>query len=330
MVRIAVISTGGTFFSKPGADGLSPEFTEEDRESLMKEVGSDVELTIKNFMQIDSSNINPEYWHLLAEEIRSTEDSCDGIVVIQGTDTLAYSASMLSFMLYGIQIPLVLTGSQVPYGAALSDASGNFQCAVKAASSGIPGVFVAFDHSIMLGCRTSKVRSIGYHAFESINYPEVGNTNALGLHMNRDLIPAALPERHYNFSYSDRIAVLKLFPGMPSDIITFLAEHGYEGVYIEGFGLGGIPFLHSDILDQIEKASKQGIPVLVGSQCIYDGSDLNVYEVGTRIRGYGGITVRDMTEEAVVTKLMWALGHTKDRGEIQTIFETDMVHEITL
>ena len=130
--------------------------------------------------------------------------------------------------------------------------------------------------------------------------------------------------------YSDRIAVLKLFPGMDPDIFSYLRENGIEGVYIEGFGLGGVPFLRKDFTAEIRKASEAGMPILVGSQCRYEGSDLSVYETGLRILECGGIPVYDMTEEAIVTKLMWCLGQTKKYEDIHKLFSTDLTGEVTL
>ncbi len=196
------------------------------------------------------------------------------------------------------------------------------------ASSGYSGVFVAFNRKIMLGCRTSKVRTVSFNAFESINYPNVGEFNAFGLQLNlRRDNPS--PLFRVQEAYSDRIAVLKLFPGMDPDIFRFLQEHGYEGVYIEGFGLGGVPFLKGDFTAEIRRASDAGMPILVGSQCRYEGSNLRVYETGQRILECGGIPVHNMTQEAVVTKLMWCLGQTKRREDILRFFQQNLVQEVS-
>lgn len=233
---------------------------------------------------------------------------------------------MLSFMLQNIPIPVVLTGSQMPLGVPMSDAADNLRCALQMAASGRGGVFVAFDRKIMLGCRTSKVRTVSFNAFESINYPNVGEVNAFGLQLRPEETPPGPFRLHAE--YSDRISVLKLFPGMDPDIFRFLQERGYEGIYIEGFGLGGVPFLKSDFTAEIRRASQSGLPILVGSQCRYEGSNLSVYETGQRILDCGGIPVHDMTQEAVVTKLMWCLGQSKRREDIQRLFRENLVQEV--
>ena len=197
------------------------------------------------------------------------------------------------------------------------------------AASGYGGVFVAFNRKVMLGCRTSKVRTVSFNAFESINYPHVGEVNAFGLQLHLERVQSERPFQ-VQAAYSDRIAVLKLFPGMDPDIFRFLQERGYEGLYIEGFGLGGVPFFEK----RFHGGNPSGITVRSpqfwwGSQCRYEGSNLNVYETGQRILECGGIPVHDMTYEAVVTKLMWCLGQAKDRETVQRFFQRAITREVS-
>lgn len=327
MKKILLINTGGTFSSRPGDSGLTPALTSEEIGALLGGFDPALSITAEDYCSLDSSNITPDDWHKLALRIGGDADRWDGAVLIHGTDTMAYTASMLSFMLQNIPIPVVLTGSQMPLGVPMSDAADNLRCALQMAASGRGGVFVAFDRKIMLGCRTSKVRTVSFNAFESINYPDVGEVNAFGLQL-RPEEPSPLRPFRLQAAYSDRIAVLKLFPGMDPDIFRFLQERGYEGIYIEGFGLGGVPFLKSDFTAEIRRASQSGLPILVGSQCRYEGSNLSVYETGQRILDCGGIPVHDMTQEAVVTKLMWCLGQSKRREDIQRLFRENLVQEV--
>lgn len=168
--------------------------------------------------------------------------------------------------------------------ASLTDAVDNCQCAIQMALTGKRGVYVVFNKKIMLGCRTSKVRTVSFDAFESINYPQIGTFNALGMQLDEDVFPKQKGAFSYQVAYSDRIAVLKVFPGLNPEIFSYLYEKGYEGVFIEGFGLGGVPFMKNNLLREIEKASAKGMSILVGSQCRYEGSDLNVYETGQRVK----------------------------------------------
>lgn len=328
MKNILLLNTGGTFSSRPGDHGLSPELTSGDICNLIGEFDPALSIVAEDYCSLDSSNITPDDWQRLALCIGEKVGFCDGVVLIHGTDTLAYTSSMLSYMLQNIPVPVVITGSQMPLGVPMSDAADNLRCALQMAASGYGGVFVAFDRKIMLGCRTSKVRTVSFNAFESINYPHVGEVNAFGLQLHLERVQSERPFQ-VQAAYSDRIAVLKLFPGMDPDIFRFLQEHGYEGLYIEGFGLGGVPFLKSDFTAEIRRASQSGLPILVGSQCRYEGSNLNVYETGQRILECGGIPVHDMTYEAVVTKLMWCLGQAKDRETVQRLFQRAITREVS-
>ena len=329
MKNILILNTGGTFSSQASGHGLAPSISGDTILEKLGIISGDISLSVEDYCSLDSANIMPEDWVSIAGRIAECIPDYDGFIVIHGTDTLAYTSSMLSFMLQNIQVPVVITGSQMPLNAPLSDALMNLQCAVWMAVSGVPGVFVAFDRKVMLGCRTSKVRTVSFNAFESINSPYIGEVNAFGLQIYSDRKPK-MTRINLQTDYSDRIAVLKVFPGMDLDIFSYLQDKGFEGVYIEGFGLGGLPFLRNDITAEIRKASDNGLPILVGSQCRYEGSDLSVYETGQRILDCGGIPVYDMTQEAVVTKLMWCLGQTKKYDQIRWLFGSDLVGEVTL
>jgi len=329
MKRVLVINTGGTFSARPGKYGLEPQISGKEIARMVGGFDSETAVEMEDYCSLDSSNITPDDWSNLARRIGEGLGEIDGAVIVHGTDTMAYTASMLSFMLQNIAIPVVLTGSQMPLGVPMSDAADNLRCAVQMASSGRGGVYLAFDRRIMLGCRTSKVRTVSFNAFESINYPNVGEFNAFGLQLTN--APARKNEPFcFRTAYSDKIAVLKLFPGMDPEIFTFLQQRGYEGVYIEGFGLGGVPFLKGDFTAAIGRASEAGMPILVGSQCRYEGSNLSVYETGQRILACGGIPVHDMTQEAVVTKLMWGLGQQKGREGIRALFARNLAGEVSL
>lgn len=330
MKRILIINTGGTFSSVDTENGLAPGIC---GEQILKEISRGLtpcHLEIEDYCSVDSANITPDDWAAISRRIAAAAGSWDGVVVIHGTDVMAYTASMLSFMLLHVPVPVVLTGSQLPLFAPLTDAVDNCQCAVRMALSGKKGVYVVFNRRIMLGCRTSKVRTVSYDAFESINYPQAGEFNALGMSLREE----ALPEQTGEFSclpvYSDRIAVLKVFPGIRPDIFSYLYEKGCRGIFVEGFGLGGVPFMKNNLLKEIGRASDRGMAVLVGSQCRYEGSDLTVYETGQRVQACGGIPVYDMTQEAVVTKLMWCLGQEGGQERVRELFSRSLAREITL
>lgn len=197
------------------------------------------------------------------------------------------------------------------------------------AASGVPGVFVAFDRKVMLGCRASKLRTVGFDAFESINHPYVARISSLGMRIDR----SALPRRNGIFrlrnQWSEDVAVIRLYPGFHGSTLEKLAEDGCRAFYIEGFGLGGVPFLRRDLTAVLRALTDSGIVVLLGTQCRYEGSDLSVYETGRRALDAGVLQAYDMTCEAAVTKLMWVLGQTANPSEIREYFSLDLCGEVT-
>lgn len=173
--KLLLLSTGGTIASVVSDEGLAPG---ESGEELIKMLGRlEYDITVRDILELDSSNIQPEEWKIIAEAIYDHRNEYDGIVVSHGTDTMAYTASMLTFMLQHINIPVVLTGSQVPMNVILSDAPDNLRLAFAAAANCEPGVYIAFNRKVMRGCRSVKVRTTAFDAFESVNVPPVGEVD---------------------------------------------------------------------------------------------------------------------------------------------------------
>lgn len=211
-----------------------------------------------------------------------------------------------------------------------TDEMENYRCAIHMAASGCPGIFAAFNRKVMLGCRTSKVRSMSFDAFDSINYPNAAEISALGLHIRKEVLPPKKGVFRVQPDYSERVFLMKLYPGIDPSMIGLLKKQGYRGIYIEGFGLGGMPFLKHDFASAVRKAVEEGMTVLVGSQCPYEGSNLSVYETGLLTLKGGVLQAYDMTAEAAVTKLMWVLGQTEKPEEIREYFQIDLVREVTI
>jgi L-asparaginase len=195
------------------------------------------------------------------------------------------------------------------------------------AASGVPGVFLAFDRRVMRGCRAVKVRASGFTAFESVNAHYVGMVTSRGLELNVPQLPGAEPA--LRDAISQDVFLLKLTPGLSPDIFDALVKMGYKGIVIEAFGLGGINVLGHGLAG-IQRAIAQGVSVVVTTQCLYDSSDLGVYQVGTQLLQLGVIQGRDMTSEAAMTKLMWALGQGMNQKEIANLFATSLAGEITI
>ena len=325
--KILLLTTGGTIASMPGSDGLEPHRSGV-MERELNQLRTYYDITVQDIMCLDSSNIRPEEWQLIATTIFQYREGFDGIVVSHGTDTMAYTASAVTFMLPGIDIPVVFTGSQLPLADVLSDGPDNLRTAFAMAAAGHNGVFLAFDRKVMLGCRAVKVRASGFSAFESVNARYAAQVTGLGLTVDREVLPKSSGEAQLKSALSDDVFLLKLTPGLNPAVFDMLAAMGYKGIVIEAFGLGGINVLHKG-LRGIHRAVEDGISVVVTTQCLYDSSDLRVYQVGNKLLDLGGIQGRDMTSEAAMTKLMWAIGQGMDQKQISDLFSTSIAGEIT-
>ena len=325
--HILLLTTGGTIACRPGAEGLEPQNADV-LERQIQELRAYYQITVQDVMCLDSSNMRPEDWQSIARHIFENKDRFDGIVVSHGTDTMAYTASAVTFMLPNLDRCVVFTGSQLPLEDTLSDAPDNLRTAFAMAASGHSGVFIAFDRKVMLGCRAVKVRASDFSAFESVN----ARYAALVSHRGLEVDPLALPVSHgqpqLREQVSNSVFLLKLTPGLSSDIFDVLIDLGYKGIVIEAFGLGGINVLGQG-LSGIRRAVNAGVSVVVTTQCLYDSSDLQVYQVGNRLLEIGVIQGRDMTSEAAMTKLMWALGQGMDPQQIRNLFSQNLAGEIT-
>ena len=325
--KILLITTGGTIASMPGGEGLEPHRSGV-MERELEQLRTYYAITVRDAMCLDSSNIRPEEWQLIAREIFENRAGYDGIVVSHGTDTMAYTASAVTYMLPDIDLPVVFTGSQLPLSDMLSDGPDNLRTAFAMAASGHAGVFLAFDRKVMLGCRAVKVRASGFSAFESVNARYAAQVSNLGLVVDPGVLPRQMGEARLCTDLSKDVFLLKLTPGLNPAVFDMLAAMGYKGIVIEAFGLGGINVLGKS-LRGIQRAVEDGISVVVTTQCLYDSSDLRVYQVGNKLLDLGVIQGRDMTSEAAMTKLMWAIGQGMSPTQIKVLFETSLAGEIT-
>jgi L-asparaginase len=325
--KILLVTTGGTIASVPGGEGLEPHRSDV-MERELQQLRTYYDITVRDVMCLDSSNIRPEEWQLIAQEIFEQRTGYDGIVVSHGTDTMAYTASAVTFMLPNIDRPVVFTGSQLPLRDILSDGPDNLRTAFAMAASGKPGVFLAFDRKVMLGCRAVKVRASGFSAFESVNARYAAQVSNLGLVINEAVLPKCQGQTALRTDISKNVFLLKLTPGLNPAVFDMLAAMGYKGIVIEAFGLGGINVLNRG-LRGIHRCVEDGISVVVTTQCLYDSSDLRVYQVGNKLLEMGVIQGRDMTSEAAMTKLMWAIGQGMEQPEIAKLFEQNLAGEVT-
>ena len=326
--KILLLTTGGTIASVPGGEGLEP-MRSGVMERELEQLRTYYDIQVRDVMCLDSSNIRPEEWQLIAREIFAQREGFDGIVVSHGTDTMAYTASAVTFMLPGIDMPVVFTGSQLPLADMLSDGPENLRTAFAMAASGCPGVFLAFDRKVMLGCRAVKVRASGFSAFESVNARYPGRVSNLGLVLEENMLPKITGKPELKPEISKNVFLLKLTPGLNPAVFDMLAAMGYRGIVVEAFGLGGFNVLNKG-LRGIQRAVEDGISVVVTTQCLYDSSDLRVYQVGNKLLEMGVIQGKDMTSEAAMTKLMWAIGQGMEQSEIAQLFQQNLAGEVTV
>lgn len=329
MKKILILTTGGTIVSKEGENGLQPQLDGQELLGYISSMTSKYDVTCKEIMNLDSSNIQAEEWKKIAHAIYDNIDAYDGIIVTHGTDTMAYTASILSFMLQNLSKPVVFTGSQMPISNMLTDGKINLYTAFAAIDCNIQGISIAFNRKVIRGCRAVKVRTMGFEAFESVNSPYLAQVYAVGIKKYQE---EKLIEKKTELleNISTKVFLLKLIPNTNPMIFDMIEQMGYKGIVLEAFGSGGLHFERRDLIQKIEEVTRRGMIVVACSQCLYETSDFTLYEVGRKLLECGAIPGRDMTTEAAVTKLMWALGQTDNVKEVKRIFVTNIAGEVCI
>ena len=328
MKKILMIGTGGTIASEMTPEGLTPELTPAQLLRYVPAIRALCEVDCLSLFSIDSTNITPDHWLRTAAAIRDNYAAYDGFVISHGTDTMAYTAAALSYLVQGADKPIMLTGAQKPINYDSTDSKLNLMDAFVCACSGkLAGVNIVFSGRVILGTRARKTCSKSWAAFSSINYPDVG------ILLDHRLLRYIEPERREAPIFSDRlderVALVKMVPGADPEILDYLLSRN-DALIMECFGVGGLPTYEDDrLLRIVEQHTAAGKFVVVTTQVQNEGSDLSVYSVGHGLRqnpfvleGY------DMTSEALYAKLMWILAQTKEPGEVARLFYTPVAHDI--
>ncbi len=325
--RILLIGTGGTIASEMGDNGLEPELTSRQLLRYVPDISGICEVDCTQLFSLDSTNIRPEHWLRIAGSIQQCYEKYDGFVISHGTDTMAYTAAGLSYLIQNSRKPIVLTGAQKPIGYDTTDSKQNLRDAFTVAASGMSGVLLVFNGKIIMGTRARKTRSKSFEAFSSINYPIVGMVQD-GRLIQYIRPENSAPTRFYH-ELDARVALLKLTPGIECGVFEYLLERS-SAVVIESFGVGGLPVYETgSFYDTIKKGLDDGRTVVLTTQVENEGSDLSVYHVGNSIKqNLPILEAYDMTTEAVTAKLMWILSQTTGREEVARLFYTPVACDI--
>ncbi len=325
MKHILMIGTGGTIASEMTPDGLTPELNPQQLLDFIPRIGELCRVDCRRLYDLDSTNLRPEHWLGVARVIRESYDRYDGFVISHGTDTMAYTAAALSYLIQGSPKPIVLTGAQKPIWFDSTDSKKNLTDAFFYACHGCGGVQIVFNGRVILGTRARKTRTKSFHAFSSVNYPD------LALIQDGHLLQYIRCETDGQPVFYDtlcgNVGLIKLIPGIRGDQMRFMTEH-YDGLIVESFGVGGLPE-YDGLYEILSEGIRRGKLIVMTTQVPNEGSDIAIYQVGGRLKS----TLRlleafDMTTEAAVAKLMWILGQTRDFDRAEKLFYTPVAQDI--
>ncbi|MCK3836928.1 MULTISPECIES: asparaginase [Pseudomonas] len=320
--NVMVLYTGGTIGMQASANGLAPASGFEAR---MREQLADAPVPTWRFREmsplIDSANMTPAYWRRLRTAVvEAVDDGCDAVLILHGTDTLAYSAAAMSFQLLGLPAPVVFTGSMLPAGVPDSDAWENVSGALAALGEGLAaGVHLYFHGALMAPTRCAKIRSFGRNPFATLQR-QGGIARA-------ESLPAALDYRQPKALAN--VAVLPLVPGIDAAQLDAVIGSGIQALVLECFGSGTGPSDNPAFLASLQRAQDQDVVVVAITQCHEGGVELDVYEAGSRLRDVGVLSGGGMTREAAFGKLNALLGAGLETSEIRRLVELDLCGELS-
>ncbi|MCI9188085.1 MAG: asparaginase [Lachnospiraceae bacterium] len=332
MKKILLIATGGTIASGRTEEGLSPKIRAGELLQYVEEHRTFCSVDVIQPFSLDSTNVYARHWLELASLVEAHYEKYDGFVVSHGTDTMAFTAAALSYLVQGSRKPIVITGSQKPIDLPVTDARTNLLDSLRFASDPrAHGVNIVFGGNVIAGTRAKKERSKSYDAFSSINFPNVAviRDGRIVFYID-DKDRMTEPVRFYH-ELNERILLLKLVPGTDAAVLNRLFPY-YDGVIIEAFGVGGLPeYGEVPFYPEIRRWRDAGKLVLMATQVTHEGSDMEVYRVGKVIKEeFRLMEAYDMTLEAAVAKVMWVLGQTGEPEQFRRMFYRTVNHDILL
>ncbi|MGE4157936.1 MAG: asparaginase [Planctomycetota bacterium] len=323
--RVALVHTGGTLGMDASGRPLTPQALREQLSDLT-DLTKMADLDVQVFTNIDSSDATPKLWQDLARKVDGLLPKVAGVIVVHGTDTMAWSATALGLMMRGLPKPVVFTGSQRPLGALRSDAPRNLLNAAELCLTGPQDVMVVFGDRVLRGVACTKDSIFHFDAFRSNNAEDVGR---IGLEVKLDTRPRKGPRRYWlDTRLSTKIGVMPLVPGMDPALGLAWLDAGIEGLILEGFGAGNIPLGEVPFTGLLEEARRRGVRVVMGTQCRHGRVDPELYAGARAAREGGAAFAYGMTREAQQVKLMALLGRGISPGKFRREFETDWVGEI--
>ncbi|MDF3193326.1 asparaginase [Pseudomonas sp. 1928-m] len=321
--KLLVLYTGGTIGMQMSATGLAPAsgFDERLRRQQVLEAQPLPQWTFRELLPpIDSANMNQSNWLAMVAAIRAgiEQDGCDGVLLLHGTDTLAYSAAALSFLLLGLPVPVILSGSMLPAGAEGSDAWSNLFGAMRALQAGVtPGVHLYFNGALLHGARVSKLRSDAFDAFHVL--PRQRQS------ARAESIPVSIDYRQPRKPVN--LAVLPFYPGIQASHLRALLDSGVQGLLLECYGSGTGPADDGELLDVLKAAHERGVVMAAISQCPHGHVEFGVYAAGSQLASAGLISAGGMTREAALGKLFALLGAGLSQAEVEHWFALDLCGE---
>ncbi|MGN0352830.1 MAG: asparaginase [Roseburia sp.] len=328
MKKVLFIATGGTIASKKSANGLKPQITPEELLEFIPQVKKICEVEAIQLLNLDSSNMEPQHWKKIVHCIRENYETYDGFVIAHGTDTMAYTAAALSYMIQNSKKPIVITGAQKPIDMEITDAKSNLiDSFLYASDEKSQGVQIVFDGKVIAGTRAKKVRSKSYNAFSSIDYPCLAVIQDMNIMRYIPMIPYEEEVAFYE-EMDENVFLMKLIPGIKPVILEAIFN-SYDCIIVESFGVGGIPKSLAEDFYRLCQEHPEKI-VIMATQVAHEGSDMTVYEVGHDMKKYCRfLESYDMTLESVIAKTMWMLGNMDlKKQDMEDIFYKSINYDV--